>query len=144
MAAEASVYASADLTVLLDTLTVLDFDTEVFDVGAMHDPVTNPSRLTVPAAEDGYYVLVAQVAWGNAAGTKGFWAYLRHNGTVVARDYIQANVTTGGMFNRLVAILWMAAAEYVDVQVLQSGGTVGSFTRVGGQSYTFLQAIKVA
>ena len=144
MAAEASVYASADLTITVDTVTLLDFNTEVFDVGAMHDPVTNPSRLTVPAAENGYYLVTAQVAWANAGGTKGYWAFLRHNGTIIARDFITGNVAANNVFNRLVAVLALGVGDYVDVQVLQSGGTVNDWIRVGGASYTFLQAIKVA
>ncbi len=144
MAAEASVYRSTNLTVVVDTVTLVEHDTEVFDVGAMHDPVTNPSRLTVPAAEDGYYLVVGQAAWDNAGGQKEYWLYLRKNGVVVARDFITGNVSTGNVFNRVVALLSLAAGDYVDLQVLQSGGTVSSWALIGGLSYTFLQTIKVA
>ncbi len=144
MAAEASVYRSTNQTIVKETVTTIDLDTELFDVGPMHDPATNPSRLTVPAGEDGYYVVVAQAAWGNAAGTKALRAYLAKNGTIVARDLAGGNVTTGNVFNQIAVILSLAAADYLQLQVYQDGGTVDDFTLVGGNGYTFLQAIKVA
>lgn len=141
MAAEASVYMSASQSVASVTDAVLDLDAEVFDVGAMHDPSTNPSRLTVPAGEAGYYVVVAQLAWDNGAGTRELRLALLKNGTVVARDLAGGNVGAGGVFNRIVAVLSLAVADYLQIQAYQTGD---AFSVIGGASYTFLQAIKVA
>ncbi len=144
MAAEASVYKSANQTITKETATTLDFDVEVFDVGPMHDLVTNPSRLTVPAGEDGYYVVVGQLAWDNNGGTKDMRAILLHNGTAVARDLAGGNVAADYVFNHIIAILSLAATDYVQLQAYQAGGTVDDFAVIGGAGFTFLQAIKVA
>ena len=57
----ARVYKAAAQTIADSTTTAIIFDTERYDYGAIHDNVTNNTRLTAPA--DGIYAIVGNVVW---------------------------------------------------------------------------------
>lgn len=73
----ASVYKSANQA-LTSGLDVLTFDTEKYDVGVMHDNVTNNSRLTVPANQGGLYHIVGRLNLNNETNLN---FHVRKNGS---------------------------------------------------------------
>ena len=54
------------------TLTNIELDTEVFDVGTMHDNVTNPDRHTVPTNGAGRYFIAIEVEFPDPGTPDGF------------------------------------------------------------------------
>lgn len=63
---------SAGQTIPNNTPTDLTFDTETFDVGPLHDTVTNNNRITIPTGgNNGVWFFQAQVRWAaNITGSR--------------------------------------------------------------------------
>lgn len=112
------------------TLTNIELDTEVFDVGAMHDNVTNPDRHTVPTGGAGRYYCAIEVEFPDPGTPDGF----RHiaitiNGAVVREFKLH---TTPGVVAEEETILTtsivrdLAAADIVRAQAAHddSGGAL--------------------
>lgn len=118
----AHVSNSVDINAVNNTITFLTFDTERFDTDTIHDPATNPGRLTCKTA--GKYLVIGQVTWAAAAGGSRY-TYLRKNGT----DYI-ARVSqppvVGDKTEQVVSTLVdLVVTDYLELGAIQdSGGTV--------------------
>jgi hypothetical protein len=96
---------------------------EDFDVSAMHDNVTNRSRLTVPTGGDGLYLAIANVTFdANATGSRGI--RFAKNGTVVTGTTTVVLNTGAGITPQVgtMAVLVLAAADYLEAQAFQSSG----------------------
>ena len=95
------------------------FNSERFDTAAMHDTVTNNSRITIPVA--GLYIVTFNGEIAAAADyTLLTVRFVVNNATNIARSAIGtvANATqTPGL--HLSTLYKFAAADYVDVRVLQ-------------------------
>ena len=74
---------SADQNLATATPTVLTWDTEAWNVAAVHSTTTNPTRLTIPSgAVVGPWLIQAQVSWD--IGTTGYRRIqIRKNGATV-------------------------------------------------------------
>lgn len=59
------VYSSTNISIPTNTLTALPFDSERYDTDAVHDTVTNNSRLTCKTP--GIYIIIAQVHFSKGA-----------------------------------------------------------------------------
>ena len=56
-----------------NTTTDITLPTEDYDVGGMHDLVTNTDRVTIPTGGDGVYILTAGCQWNaNSTGERAF------------------------------------------------------------------------
>lgn len=62
---------SVDRTVLTGNVLVLDFDSEIYDIGGWHNGTTNPSRLTTPVEADGRLVRLSLSVLTNTGGGSG-------------------------------------------------------------------------
>jgi len=111
-----SVFKSANQSIPGATPTTLSWDSETFDVGAMHDNVTNNSRLTVPANQSGLYELVVGITFNSTSDLGQI--IVRKNGTTIIAPGL-----TFGQWNAFVAKLVLAAADYIEIQVNTSSGT---------------------
>lgn len=118
----ARVYRSTAQTISDTTLTALTFDTEDFDVGAMHDTGSNTSRLTVPTGGDGLYLIIAGISW--AANATGFRELIvKKNGTTFVGGSLSQNVGAGASTaQQAVAAITLAATDYVEAFVQQTSG----------------------
>lgn len=126
---------SAHQTISHNTLTTVTFDTEDFDVGNLHDTVTNNSRFTVPVGGDGIYLIVAQASWTgrNASGGR-LGAYIYKNGTTrIGIQEETPDATTGdgnlGTSFSAVAGVSLVAGDYIEMKVQQNTG--GNFDLLG-------------
>lgn len=109
-------------TITNNTATAVAFDTDRFDLGAMHDTATNNSRVTVPTGGDGKYLIGTQINWdSNTAGYRH--ARLRANGSLNLgsdlRDPVQSAVGTNMMF---VTLHDAVATDYFETIVNQTSG----------------------
>lgn len=116
---------SVNLSVSSATLTVHPFDTERFDTDTMHDPTTNPSRLTCRTA--GMYLIGCCVEW--AASTSGYrLLLLRLNGTTggPTNGYLAESLVdpapTGETSQTLSVMVRLAVGDYVEILVVQTTG----------------------
>ncbi len=124
----ARVYNSGGMSIANLTVTLVAFNLEVFDDAAIHDNVTNNSRLTVPA-DVTRVSLDAQVEWAaNSTGLRD--AYIVKNGVVFAGyPYdIKAPVSATNPTLQQVSsgVLDVTPGDYFEVAVYQnSGGSLG-------------------
>jgi hypothetical protein len=99
-------FKSATQTVSSGATDVVSFNSEDYDTDALHDTVTNNSRITIPAGLDGFWEFYWEAEWDadaaanllsvpslrkNAAGASGSGTQLNaksHGGTTVADSYV--------------------------------------------------------
>lgn len=120
-----SVTASSGTSMNNTTLTAINWDTETYDDGGLHDNVTNNTRLTAPST--GSYAITCSA--GPDAGSNNLYVLgIKLNGTTYIA-YSQVN--TANMFASMSvsAIHKMAATDYVECIGAQASG--GSLA-VGG------------
>lgn len=130
----ARVYNNADLTgIVTATETALAMNSERFDSDALHDTVTNNTRLTAPIA--GRYHIGGNIQWdGNTAGIRYF--YIRVNGTTVIGRTVQAPHASG-LVQTVSADYQLAAADYVELVAYQDSGTNRSILAIGNWTPEF-------
>jgi hypothetical protein len=105
------------------TAMVVPFGTEAYDVGAMHNLVSNTGRLTAPV--DGTYTFCGGGTWAShATGVRTFqW---RVDGTTTLpetwRNESATDTTPGG---QVISYYSLTAGQYVELMAFQnSGGTL--------------------
>lgn len=137
----AKIYPSAATTAVSNnTETTVSFDSEDYDVGALHESVTHPSRLTIPAGGDGFYLVTAQAKWAtDADGVRSTRIY--KNGALYAQQDEAAgstDFTTCGV----AALVNLVATDYVEMKVFHVAG--GSLNLIGSSATaTSLSAIRL-
>lgn len=116
------VFNNATQSIADTTVTAIAWNSESFDVGAMHDTVTNNTRVTVPVGGDGLYLVTGQ--YGFAANATGYRQMtIRKNGaTTVASSLLPAVSATNGVGQNVSTLLTLVAGDYVEVIVVQTSG----------------------
>lgn len=122
--------ADAATEITDDTASELAWDTEDYDVGNMHDLVTDPEHVIVPPNGDGIYLLLAQVKWETSASTKKRGLRLLKNDGLVAAFDSAADDDGDGQTQQCVAIVAATAADFFTVTVEQDTG--GALDVLGG------------
>lgn len=103
------------------SLTALSFNSETYDVGAMHDTVANNSRLTVPAGGDGLYLVVAGAFFAsNATGVRSI--AIRKGGTTVVGGANCVGTSAVDSVLQTSALVALVAGDYVEACVNQTSG----------------------
>lgn len=117
----AKTYLTAATTSIANTTeTSISWTAEAWDVGNLHDLLTDPSRFTVPTGGDGLYFVEAQVQFAaSATGIRSTRIFV--NGSLVAQNDIPAG-TTAALSFQVIALLSLVAADYVEIKVYQSSG----------------------
>lgn len=102
--------------------TAIQFDSEITDVGTMHDTVTNNSRITIPSGGDGWYLFTGYAEFAsNSTGQRKI--YLRRGGTDVLQGWTLdaaagSNTTRFGVSHQLACV----AGAYFELIVGQNSG----------------------
>jgi len=123
----ARVYHSESLTITNATWTSLTFNREIFDTDAIHDPVTNNSRLTCKTA--GIYIIISQlVIYYNAVGVRANHIRLNLTTNLATSDVIPTSAT---LYTASVAacIYPLIVGDFVESLVYQNSG--GGLTAIG-------------
>ncbi|RCG19123.1 hypothetical protein DQ384_38245 [Sphaerisporangium album] len=109
------------------------FDTEVVDRDNGHSTVTNTSRYVSQTA--GYYALSANVPWvTNGTGVRQVFFLI--NGTTLAGWVSLQAGASGSMGLSLSRRIYLAVADFVEVQTFQSSGAaLNTQTANGGISF---------
>lgn len=113
---------STDQTLADSTSTAITFDTERFDIGAMHDTGSNTSRLTVPTGGDGVYLIMAMVSFAtNSTGLRS--VALKKNGTTNTTSVQAAGASGSNPTNVPVMVIdALVATDYYETVAFQSSG----------------------
>ena len=115
----------SDTTALgTSTWTSIPFDTETSDTDAMHEGVTNPSRLTIPAGGGSWYTFGF---FGNAtrAGAVGTWMVrILLGGTTVLAQSAASGASGAASFITISGGYSLAAASYIEAQYYTADASV--------------------
>lgn len=123
------VYKSANEATATGTIETVLFDSEDFDVGDLHDDVSNTERLTVPAGGDGIYFFIATASWQgrNASGGRvGVYVYKNGTSTRVGIQEETPDAASGdgnlGTTISCVGFINLVAGDYLLMRVRQDSG----------------------
>jgi hypothetical protein len=120
--ARASAFHNTTQSLTDSTETILNFNSEDFDVGGVHDTATNNSRMTVPANNTGIYLAIGSAGFApNATGFR-YVVLLKNGTTKVAMTTTPSNTAGSGSIMQVSACLSLAAADYIEVIAFQSSG----------------------
>ena len=135
---EAVATNTASTSILNNTLTTIPFATETKDTGgtwdgAMHDNVTNNSRVTITTT--GTYQVSARISWtANATGRRTM--QLNKNGTGIDSIGIANPGASDPAICYHSAEYNLTAGDYLEIQGIQTSGGALTLTANG----TYLQA----
>jgi hypothetical protein len=117
----ARVYNDATQSIGDASLTTLVFDQTRYDPSGLHDPLSNPGRLTVPAGQGGTYIITGNVAWAsNATGNRIVRIY--KEGSDILVENINLGGTAGILYMTVTTQIDLAATDYVELRVEQNSG----------------------
>lgn len=115
-----SVWSSAGQGINDTTWTTLGFDSEYWDDDAMHDPVTNNSRITIKTA--GRYLAIGHAVFAtNTTGNRGL--ALAQNGTTVIQ-MMDGALTGTELRMEISEVLQLSVGDYLELRGYQTSGGV--------------------
>lgn len=115
------VHNSANISVADNSIQALTFDSERFDIGAMHDTVTNTSRITIPTGGAGKYLVGGNMHFANnATGNRG--VHLRKNNTDRIGESVESDVAADTQVMQAWTLWNFAVADYVTLGAFQTSG----------------------
>lgn len=113
-------YQGTGTSLVNNSATVVNFDSETYDTDSMHSTTTNTNRLT--AATPGLYTIRGRVGLADNAVGDRFIA-IRKNGTEFARSEGAHLAGSGNIWAMEVSDeIYLAAGDYVDMVVYQNTG----------------------
>jgi hypothetical protein len=120
------VYNSANINISGSTDETLTFNSERYDVGAMHSTTTNTGRLTVPTGGAGMYLVFAHVVWGAFSDSTIRRIRIFGNGTTPLASVANPAISTAAV-NTAQTIVTIAAnqtaTDYFTVVVFQGSAS---------------------
>lgn len=134
----AKVYHSTTQGVNNGNLTVLAFDTEVWDNDSIHSNVTNNSRLT--CVTPGKYHIVGNVRYTAGAATGRVELQILLNGNLVMQDGRPSIASVDNGIG-IGTYLDLVATDYVQLRVSNSSGA--NITVEGGDEITAFMMVEV-
>lgn len=134
------VYLDSAVQVINDaTITAINFNSESFDVGAMHDNSVSNNRITIPSGGDGVYSISGCVNF-EASVTGKREIYIYKNNSVIATAKQNANSATETTILNIDILDTAAAADYYELRVYQNSS--GGLDVNNGAAVTFFSAVK--
>ena len=114
----AKVFSSTGASIPYGTPTTLTFDQESWDTDQVHEPETNPGRLTVKTP--GKYFVFASVLWGAFPNGIRRLSLLRNGSEIIANDFREntyGNGGQGGLTQSVATCCDLQAGDFVEVVV---------------------------
>lgn len=135
-------YKSAAQSISTSTDTTLTWNLEVFDTNTFHDNSSNTSRLTVPAAMAGKYLVDCAVSMPTAASGVATLNVFKNgdNVTILATDE-KPFTSAGNIYLTIQTVLELGVGDYIETVLFQSSGSsknTGSFWPTTHFGMTFL------
>jgi hypothetical protein len=122
-------YNNADISIPSGAWTTLDLNSEEWDSNGLHDPGSNPSRITIKQA--GYYAIVATHRFtGQVSGSRGVRVSV--NGTPVASQDYDSDTNTPSC--SVETVYYLNVDDYVEMEVFQNVGVPQNIVYTAGWS----------
>ena len=143
--ARCSAYHNATQSLTNNTITLLNLNSEDFDVGTMHDTVTNNTRVTIPAGNTGIYLVIGGTSFAaNATGFRLIQLFKNGNGGLpLTGTILSATSGTDRLVFQVTTVQSLAAGDYIELVASQTSGgalNVGSATRTDAST---LQVVRL-
>lgn len=129
------IYNSAAISIPNDTFTMLTFNSERYDINAMHSTATNTGRMTVPTGWGGLYTVGCTLQFAaNATGFRGLRLVV--NGTTVIAEDLRNAITAVGVGTQmgLSGEYPLVAGDWLEVHVIQTSGAALNVAVAGNKS----------
>jgi hypothetical protein len=139
-----SAYRNTTQSIGTGSFTSVQLNAEDYDVGTMHDPVTNNTRITIPTGGGGLYLIVGRFAF--AANSTGVRAgkLLKNGATALAQSNINNAGAADAVALSVVSTAVLAAADYIELQVYQnSAGNLDAGHATNRELQCDLQVIRL-
>jgi hypothetical protein len=119
----ARVHLTAAETITTSTFTALPWDAEARDDGGFWAVSPNPTRLTIPTGEDGWYDVIGNVRWaGDTTGDRYLEVYL--NGTTkIGVSRVDALSSAVGQRQQVSSTHYLEADDYVELRAWHDKGS---------------------
>lgn len=117
------------MTITSGGWTIPTFDAEDFDSMAMHDPATNPSRITIPAGRGGLYLVGASAAWGSGEDTENRVVQVLVDGTTVVGEIDTSHAGTSDNEFAVAEPAVLSAGSYIQMRL--GTGSTSTTLRIG-------------
>ena len=118
----ASLYKTAVQSINNGSDVTVTWDAEYFDTNAIHDNVTNNSRLTIPTGYSGKWLVNFSQSWA-AASTGAKWSYIYKNGSTDVFGTFYTYTSAGSQVKQSAScVLNLTAGDYLTVVVGQNSG----------------------
>lgn len=133
----ASAYNSAVQSVPTGAFTTITFDSEDFNVGAMHSTSVNSSRMTVPTGGAGLYYIRTKLRFALAGETQVAIQLLKNGSAISIHDETPVSDV------EVSSMQVLAAGDYIEVQAFHDAAgniNIGSGVR---QAASELQIVKL-
>jgi len=138
----ALVYGSAGQAIADVTPTNLTFDTEEFDLGALHSTASNKERITIPTGGAGTWMFVGQVNFPNGANQRVLHIKRNRSSVVTIRGSAVVQNNAGGVTEfQAIAIDQAQDGDFYYLETYQDSG--GSLTVNAGVGVTSFAAIRL-
>lgn len=116
---------------LVDTeLTTLEFNIEDYDVGALHDVVTNPDRITIPTGGDGLYLIGGQFSVSTSATGRKSIQLFKNDSERFGISEVMGDDGGLALSMQAWAVINLVAGDFVTCKVRQDSG--GPLSALGG------------
>jgi hypothetical protein len=114
---------TTDMTgIVTATPTVVAFNgTDSYDTDGFHDPVTNNSRMTIPAGLGGKYLITASVTWDTSTAGALRSTIIFKNGAIAGSFSRTAPASYAAQ--SVSDILDLIPGDYIEIQVNQDSGS---------------------
>jgi hypothetical protein len=127
-------------TLAHDTLTTINFSTDVIDTDAYHDTSTNTSRITIPTGKSGKFLVYSfGYRMANFTNSDGY-IQIHKNGSGVITGYPGFSPSNGRPTWIVFGILDLVATDYLEVKVYQASGSTQTVISNGQFAAQFLGA----
>ena len=135
--ASCGVYRNTDQGIGSSAWNNVDWDSEEWDTSNMHDPITNPSRITVP--KNGRHIVIANISWAlNALGVRGIAIFINN----VLRATKHANPVNDVESSLSIQRAFdLTAGDYIEIRAYQNTGSDLNIN--GDQSKTWCNVLHV-
>ena len=133
------VYQSVVQSITNAAWNTLLFDSEDYDIGRLHSTTANTSRLTVPTAGNGIYIVTGEVGFANNNVGLRYMGFLKNGATRFVQS--DANTVNGdATFLNGTQTFSLVAGDYLELQCFQtSGGALNDSAGINGTSFSIVR-----
>jgi hypothetical protein len=117
---QARVFTSAAISMANGAVTVVTFDSESFDNGAVHSTTSNTSRLTAPIT--GVYLIGETHIWAASLVGERYADILANGGSVLSTQRYSTAASSGVSNFSQTTMYQLTAGQYVELRVYQNTG----------------------